>query len=87
MLSVILGLAAAIIIGGLAIILIIRIPCGSRKQKNINQRRCSGEGSPGNSDKSIGSKDHDGDSDEKNPDVIPDPIDSDDQVQSAFNFI
>lgn len=82
MLSVVIGLAAAIIIGGLAIILALRIPCGTRrKRKEITQGAITGEGSPGPSDKSIGSKDVDGnESDEKNPDIIPDTIDSDDQV-------
>ncbi|XP_055588000.1 protein turtle [Uranotaenia lowii] len=38
--------------------------------------------SPGPSDKSVASKDYDGnESDEKNPDVIPDTIDSDDQME------
>lgn len=82
MLSVVIGLAAAIVIGGLAIILALRVPCGTRrKRKEITQGTTTGEGSPGPSDKSIGSKELDGnESDEKNPDIIPDTMDSDDQV-------
>lgn len=82
MLSVVIGLAAAIVIGGLAIILALRVPCGKRrKRKEITQGNITGEGSPGPSDKSIGSKEIDGnESDEKNPDIIPDTMDSDDQV-------
>lgn len=87
MLSVVIGLAAAIVIGGLAIILALRVPCGARrKRKEIHRSGGSGttacEGSPGPSDKSIGSKEIDGnESDEKNPDIIPDTMDSDDQVR------
>lgn len=82
MLSVVIGLAAAIVIGGLAVILALRIPCGTRhNRKEINQGPTTGEGSPGPSDKSIGNKEIDGnESDEKNPDIIPDTVDSDDQV-------
>ncbi|KAG4065909.1 hypothetical protein HA402_000356 [Bradysia odoriphaga] len=82
MLSVVIGLAAAIVIGGLAIILALRVPCGKRrKRKEISQGNITGEGSPGPSDKSIGSKEIDGnESDEKNPDIIPDTMDSDDQI-------
>lgn len=82
MLSIVIGLAAAIVIGGLAIILALRVPCGTRrKRKEINQGTTACEGSPGPSDKSIGSKEIDGnESDEKNPDIIPDTMDSDDQV-------
>lgn len=86
MLSVVIGLAAAIVIGGLAIILALRVPCGKRrKRKEITQGNITGEGSPGPSDKSIGSKEIDGnESDEKNPDIIPDTMDSDDQVYMYF---
>lgn len=83
MLSVVIGLGAAIVIGGLAILLAMRVPCGARrKRKDINRGGTTAcEGSPGPSDKSIGSKEIDGnESDEKNPDIIPDTMDSDDQV-------
>ena len=89
MLSVVIGLAAAIVIGGLAIILALRIPCGTRrKRKEITHGTTTCEGSPGPSDKSIGSKEIDGnESDEKNPDIIPDTMDSDDQVcQHLYNI-
>ncbi|KAJ6639774.1 hypothetical protein Bhyg_12521, partial [Pseudolycoriella hygida] len=81
MLSVVIGLAAAIVIGGLAIILALRVPCGKRRKRKQITQRVTGEGSPGPSDKSIGSKEIDGnESDEKNPDIIPDTMDSDDQM-------
>lgn len=82
--SVSIGLAAAVLVGGLAVILAFRIPCkknkrGKETMNNITIR----EGSPGPSDKSGGSKDMDeNDSDEKNPDIIPDTIDSDEKVCS-----
>lgn len=86
MLSVVIGLSAAIVIGALAIIVVLRLPCGGRrrsrfKRKELSQGTTTGEGSPGPSDKSIGSRELDGnESDEKNPDIIPDTVDSDDQV-------
>lgn len=95
-LSVVIGLAAALVIGALAIIVALRIPCGRRgkrlKRKELSQGTTTGDGSPGPSDKSIGSREIDGnESDEKNPDIIPDTIDSDDQViyyysQNHFYF-
>lgn len=91
MLSVVIGLSAAIVIGALAIIVVLRLPCGGRrrnrfKRKELSQGTTTGEGSPGPSDKSIGSRELDGnESDEKNPDIIPDTVDSDDQV-SQFIF-
>lgn len=88
MLSVIIGLTAAIFVGGLAILFAMRIPCRARhKRKEIIQGATTGEGSPGPSDKSIGSKEIDGnESDEKNPDIIPETMDSDDQVISFTYF-
>lgn len=90
MLSVVIGLSAAIVIGALAIIVVLRLPCGGRrrsrfKRKELSQGTTTGEGSPGPSDKSIGSRELDGnESDEKNPDIIPDTVDSDDQVSKEF---
>lgn len=83
MLSVAIGLAAAFVIGGLAILIALRVPCGKRRnRKDTSQGVTVREGSPGPSDKSGGSKEIDGnESDEKNPDIIPDTIDSDDQVK------
>lgn len=85
MLSVVIGLAAAIVIGALAIIVALRVPCGRRrkrlKRKELSQATTTDDDSPGPSDKSIASRENDGnESDEKNPDIIPDTIDSDDQV-------
>lgn len=82
----VIGLAAALVIGALAIIVVLRLPCGNRrrsrlKRKELSQGSTTREGSPGPSDKSIGSRELDGnESDEKNPDIIPDTVDSDDQV-------
>ncbi|XP_055324788.1 protein turtle [Sitodiplosis mosellana] len=87
MLSVVIGLSAALVIGALAIIVVLRLPCGGRrrsrfKRKELSQGTTTGEGSPGPSDKSIGSRELDGnESDEKNPDIIPDTVDSDDQIE------
>lgn len=98
MLSVVIGLSAALVIGALAIIVVLRLPCGGRrrnrfKRKELSQGTTTGEGSPGPSDKSIGSRELDGnESDEKNPDIIPDTVDSDDQVgfiafyNNLFNY-
>lgn len=89
MLSVVIGLSAALVIGALAIIVVLRLPCGGRrrsrfKRKELSQGTTTGEGSPGPSDKSIGSRELDGnESDEKNPDIIPDTVDSDDQVSEV----
>lgn len=88
MLSVVIGLAAAIVIGALAIIVALRVPCGRRrkrlKRKELSQATTTDDDSPGPSDKSIASRENDGnESDEKNPDIIPDTIDSDDQVSFA----
>lgn len=87
MLSVVIGLTAAIIIGGLAIIIALRLPCGSRRKRkdmaSVHQGGLASDsgGSPGASIKSFGSKELDGnESDEKNPDIIPDTMDSDDPV-------
>lgn len=93
MLSVVIGLSAAIVIGALAIIVALRLPCGGRrrnrfKRKELSQGTTTGEGSPGPSDKSIGSRELDGnESDEKNPDIIPDTVDSDDQVSQTFYWL
>lgn len=77
------------IVAVFAVILALRIPCskakrgcrGRRKDRNADNSNGSREGSPGPSNKSNGSKEADGnESDEKNPDIIPDTIESDDQV-------
>lgn len=92
MLSVVIGLSAALMIGALAIIIALRLPCGGRrrsrfKRKELSQGTTTGEGSPGPSDKSIGSRELDGnESDEKNPDIIPDTVDSDDPVNDYNNY-
>lgn len=79
LISIAIGIGAAILIGSCAIILVLRITCGRRnRRKEVHQNTNVRVSSPGPSIKSVGSKDYDGnESDEKNPDVIPD---EDDQV-------
>ena len=92
-LSIAIGLGAAILIGSCAIVLAFKFPCGGgatrRRNKDTahhnHQSTTVRTSSPGPSDKSVASKEYDGnESDEKNPDVIPDTIDSDDQVSWAL---
>ncbi|XP_038104285.1 uncharacterized protein LOC6051236 [Culex quinquefasciatus] len=88
-LSIAIGLGAAILIGSCAIVLAFKFPCGGatrRRNKETghhnHQSTTVRTSSPGPSDKSVASKEYDGnESDEKNPDVIPDTIDSDDQME------
>lgn len=63
-------------------ILALRITCGRRnRRKDAHHNTTVRVASPGPSIKSGASKEYDGnESDEKNPDVIPETIDSDDQV-------
>lgn len=92
MLSAVIGLSAALVIGASAIIVVLRLPCNGRRRNRFNRKELSqgtttGEGSPGHSDKSIGSRELDGnESDEKNPDIIPDTVDSDDQVRTFLKY-
>lgn len=91
MVTLTIGLALVLVIGTCAIVLIVRCACGGGRNGNNNKRkefvRAHGgttvrTASPGPSDKSATSKEIDGnESDEKNPDVIPDTIESDEQVQ------
>lgn len=87
-LPVIIGLSAAFLVTTLLIIIVLRLPCRDRrrnrfKRKELSQGTTTGEGSPGPSDKSIASRELDGnESDEKNPDIIPDTVDSDEQVNT-----
>lgn len=89
--SVIIGLVAAILVGALAIIVVLWLPCRAarKRRKALAAAQAAARaaadaaegGSPGPSVKSLGSKELDGnESDEKNPDIIPDTMDSDDQV-------
>ncbi|XP_059611203.1 protein turtle [Phlebotomus argentipes] len=90
MISIIIGIVAAVLIGGLTVLLAVRISCRrtccsvakDNGHKDMNQRRnhtvC--ESSPSGSERSGESKEFDGnESDEKNPDVIPDTLESLDQ--------
>lgn len=89
-LPVIIGLSAAFLVAALLIIIVLRLPCRGRRQnrfkrKELSQGTTTGEGSPGPSDKSIASRELDGnESDEKNPDIIPDTVDADEQVRYSF---
>ncbi|XP_068152955.1 nephrin isoform X1 [Drosophila tropicalis] len=86
MVSLTIGLTLAVLVAILAIILALRIPCAAttrRRQKELSNENVSRDESPGPSDKSTGSKDGD-DSDEKNPDVVPEAIDPDEQVGEAY---
>lgn len=83
------GLSLVLVIGTFAIVLIVRCTCGKNNNKRKDFVRAHGTtvrtASPGPSDKSATSKEIDGnESDEKNPDVIPDTIESDEQVYILF---
>lgn len=81
LIGIAIGIGAAILIGICAVILALRITCGRRNRRKEHHNTTVRVASPGPSIKSGGSKDYDGnESDEKNPDVIPETIDSDDQV-------
>lgn len=97
MISIIIGIVAAILIGGFTVLLAVRISCRrtccsvakDNGHKDMNQRRnhtvC--ESSPSGSERSGESKEFDGnESDEKNPDVIPDTLESLDQVCLAVSL-
>lgn len=80
--SLTIGLTLAVLVAVLAIILALRIPCTAssrRRQKELSNENISRDESPGPSDKSSGSKEVD-DCDEKNPDVVPESIEPDEQV-------
>lgn len=89
LISIAIGIGAAILVGSCAIILALRITCGRRnRRKDVHHNTTVRVASPGPSIKSGGSKDYDGnESDEKNPDVIPETIDSDDQVRQISLFL
>ncbi|KAH8280897.1 hypothetical protein KR054_003592 [Drosophila jambulina] len=83
--SLTIGLTLAVLVAVLAIILALRIPCSAtsrRRQKELSNENISRDESPGPSDKSSGSKEVD-DCDEKNPDVVPETVETDDQVESV----
>lgn len=94
MVTLTIGLALVLVVGTCAIVLIVRCACGGGRNGNNNKRkefvRAHGgttvrTASPGPSDKSATSKEIDGnESDEKNPDVIPDTIESDEQVRDTM---
>ncbi|KAL7017192.1 hypothetical protein ACKWTF_010287 [Chironomus riparius] len=84
LISIAIGIGAAILVGSCILMIILRIVCGKRNQrKDVHHNTTVRVASPGPSIKSCGSRDYDGnESDEKNPDVIPETIESDqDQVE------
>lgn len=83
MVSLTVGLTLAVLVAAMAVVFALRIPCNSsrRRQKELSSDNHSRNNSPGPSEKSTGSKDLDGnESDERNPDVVPELMDSDDHV-------
>ena len=86
LIAIAIGIGGAILIGSCVVMLILRIVCGKRnRRKDVHQNTTVRVASPGPSIKSVGSREYDGnESDEKNPDVIPETIDSDqDQVRRS----
>ncbi|XP_062123864.1 LOW QUALITY PROTEIN: hemicentin-1 [Drosophila sulfurigaster albostrigata] len=82
MVSLTIGLTLAVFVASLAIVLALRIPCAAtsrRRQKELSNDHESRDASPGPSDHSV-NKDID-ENDERNPDVVPELIDYDDQVE------
>lgn len=95
--SVIIGIVAAVLVGAVVITLLLWLPCrAARKRRKALAAAAAAAraaaaaaegGSPGPSVKSLGNKEPDGnESDEKNPDIIPDTMESDDQVRFFFWF-
>ncbi|XP_065355312.1 nephrin [Calliphora vicina] len=82
MISLTVGLTLVVLVAGLAVILALRVPCNSsrRRQKEFPNEQDSRNGSPGPSEKSSGSKELEGNDDEKNPDVVPESMDPDEQI-------
>ena len=88
MISLTVGLTLAVLVAGLAVILALRIPCNnSRRQKDFSNEQDSQNGSPGPSEKSSGSKESDANDDDKNPDVVPDTLEPDEQVSVNIYFL
>lgn len=86
LISIAIGIGAAIIIGSCILMVVLRVVCGKRnRQKDGHHNTTVRVASPGPSIKSVGSREYDGnESDEKNPDVIPETIDSDQDQVSSF---
>jgi len=83
MVSLTIGLTLAVFVASLAIVLALRIPCAAtsrRRQKELSNENESRDVSPGPSDHSA-SKEME-ESDERNPDVVPELIDYDEQVSA-----
>ncbi|XP_017855731.1 PREDICTED: hemicentin-2-like [Drosophila arizonae] len=84
MISLTIGLTLAVFIAIFAIVLALRIPCAAstrRRQKTVSNGSESRDVSPGPSIQSVG-KDMD-ESDDRNPDVVPEMIDYDEQRECA----
>lgn len=87
MISLTIGLTLAVFIAIFAIVLALRIPCAAstrRRQKTVSNGSESRDVSPGPSIQSVG-KDMD-ESDDRNPDVVPEMIDYDEQVSYIINI-
>ncbi|XP_046804589.1 uncharacterized protein LOC124419400 [Lucilia cuprina] len=82
MISLTVGLTLVVLVAGLAVILALRVPCNSsrRRQKEFPNDQDSRNGSPGPSEKSAGSKELESNDDEKNPDVVPESMDPNEQI-------
>ncbi|ALC45415.1 CG12950 [Drosophila busckii] len=84
MVSLTIGLTLAVFVATLAIILALRIPCAAttrRRQKELSNDNESRDLSPGPSEQSA-SKDVD-EADDKNPDVVPEAVDFEEQLESG----
>lgn len=83
MISLSVGLTSIILVAALAIILTLRVPChnsGLRRKEYCNNHSNS-NCSPEPSEKSTGSKEMEPNDDEKNPDVVPETMDPEEQVR------
>ncbi|XP_075147144.1 sidestep VII transmembrane protein [Haematobia irritans] len=80
--SLAVGLTLIIFVAALAVVLALRIPCNNRKrhQKEFCREHTPRSGSPDLSEKSSEGKEVDGNDEEKNPDVVPEIVDLDLQI-------
>ncbi|KAL9899858.1 sidestep VII transmembrane protein isoform 1-T3 [Glossina fuscipes fuscipes] len=89
MISLTVGLTLAVMVAGLAVVLALRIPCNNSRhwQKEFRNERANRNISPGQSDKSLESKEaDDNEIDEKNPDVVPELDDPSDKNVSSYMY-
>uniref|UniRef100_A0A1A9ZZ50 Ig-like domain-containing protein n=1 Tax=Glossina pallidipes TaxID=7398 RepID=A0A1A9ZZ50_GLOPL len=89
MISLTVGLTLAVMVAGLAVVLALRIPCNNSRhwQKEFRNERANRNISPGQSDKSLESKEaDDNEIDEKNPDVVPELDDPSEKNVSSYMY-